>query len=163
MRRITLCLMFMRNFTAQTIALVKDYDSVRDIALLKVDLQNSTPLLKISSTLPRRGEIVIAIGTPRGLSGSVSSGIVSALRQTNNNILVQFTAPISHGSSGGALISLNGEVIGVTSGNWPEENQNLNFAVASTILRQFLSSAINKSARALPRSVPSIIHYVSLH
>ena len=94
-------------------ALVKDFDAERDIALLKAkEIRSSSlarlmikPSLKISNTLPRIGEAVLAIGNPRGLSGTVSDGIVSAIRQGDNNLWVQFTAPVSPGSSGGALVN----------------------------------------------------------
>ena len=129
-------------------ALVKDYDAQRDMALLKVDTSYALPFLRISDTLPKQGEAVIAIGSPIGLSGTVSSGIVSSIREADDNLWVQFTAPISHGSSGGALINLQGEVVGMPT--WGiNDAQNLNFAV----LTQFLRSAINKPPRGLAQPV----------
>ncbi|MBQ7215488.1 MAG: serine protease [Synergistaceae bacterium] len=145
-------------------ALVKDYDSVRDMALLKVSLQKSVPFLKISNTLPRQGEAVIAIGNPRGYEGSVSNGIVAGIRDFDNNKWVQFTAPVSPGSSGGALVNLQGEIIGMPSLIRVDAgSQNLNFAVAPTVLNQFLSSAVNKPARSFsqlkkPKPVPRQQH-----
>ncbi|MBQ9390432.1 MAG: serine protease [Synergistaceae bacterium] len=131
-------------------ALVKDFDSVKDIALLKVNTSYTVPFLKISNVLPKQGEAVIAIGNPEGLKGTVSNGIVSALRQDDRNLWVQFTAPISPGSSGGALINLQGEVVGMPAKILVTEvAQNLNFAVAPTALAQFLNSAINKPAITL--------------
>ena len=137
-----------KNFNA----LVKDYDLVRDMALLKVSLQISVPFLNISNTLPRQGEAVIAIGNPRGYEGSVSNGIVAGIRDFDNNTWVQFTAPISQGSSGGALVNLNGEIIGMPT-KLRTDGQNLNFAVAPTVLSRFLSTAINKPARAFSQPV----------
>ena len=130
-------------------ALVKDYDSVRDMALLKINLQTSVQYLNISNTLPRQGEAVIAIGNPSSkehiYDNTVSNGIVSAIRRVDNNLWVQFTASVSPGSSGGAVINLQGEVIGMTTwGESDSRSQNLNFAVPSTVLIRFLSSAINK-------------------
>ena len=136
-------------------ALVKDYDSVRDMALLKVNLQNFAPFLKISKTLPRQGEAVIAIGNPRNYEGSVSNGIVAGIRDFENNTWVQFTAPISPGSSGGALVNLHGEIIGMPT-KFRTDGQNLNFAVAPTVLNQFLSSALNKTARSFSKSVKPV-------
>ena len=130
-------------------ALVKDYDAKRDMALLKIALPDRITYLKISNELPRQGEAVIAIGNPRGLSGSVSNGIVSAFREIDNNMYVQFTAPVSHGSSGGALINLRGEVIGMPA-MIRTDGQNLNFAIHPAVLSTFLTSAINKPARVLP-------------
>ncbi|MBQ6772462.1 MAG: serine protease [Synergistaceae bacterium] len=129
-------------------ALVKDFDAVNDIALLKVNNLH-TNYLRITGTPPKLGEEVIAIGNPQGLFvDSVSNGIVSGFRTLDNISLLQFTAPISQGSSGGAVINLNGEVVGMTKGYW-REGQNLNFAVPSDVLTKFLNSAINKPARAL--------------
>ena len=132
-------------------AMVKDYDSVRDMALLKVNLSYSSPFLKISTTLPKQGEAVIAVGNPRGYTGTVWNGIVSSIREFDDNLWVQFTAPISPGSSGGALVNLQGEVIGMPT-KLRTDGQNLNFAVAPTVLSQFFSSAINKPARSLVRA-----------
>ena len=134
-------------------ALVKDFDSVRDIALIKINPSRAVPYLTISDTLPQQGEAVLAAGNPRGLTGSVSNGIVSAVRPINNILWVQFTAPVSPGSSGGALVNLKGEVVGMPSMLLADvASQNLNFAVPSTVLKQFMRSAISKSARALPKT-----------
>ena len=124
-------------------ASVKDYDSERDIALLVISTGNSTPFLRISTEMPRQGEAVIAIGNPRGLSGTVSNGIISAFREMNNNTWVQFTAPVSPGSSGGALVNLNGEVVGMPT-MLLENGQNLNFAIPPDVLTRFFMNARNK-------------------
>ena len=92
---------------------------------------------------------MIAIGNPKGLSGTVSNGIVSAFRE--NNTWVQFTAPISPGSSGGALVNLRGEVVGMPT-KLRTDGQNLNFAIAPGILSRFFQSARDKKPRDLPRS-----------
>ena len=130
-------------------ASLKDYDAKRDMALLTVKTQYPVKFLKISPTLPRQGEAVIAIGNPKGLSGTVSNGIVSAFRE--NNTWVQFTAPISPGSSGGALINLRGEVVGMPT-KLRTDGQNLNFAIAPGILSRFFQSAREKKPRNLPRA-----------
>ena len=64
-------------------AFVKDIDSNKDMALLVVDDTRQTPFLKISATLPRQGDAIMAIGNPRGFEGTVSNGIVSAFRENN--------------------------------------------------------------------------------
>ncbi|MBQ7262212.1 MAG: trypsin-like peptidase domain-containing protein, partial [Synergistaceae bacterium] len=83
-------------------ALVKGLDQERDMALLVLREPVETPFLKISETMPKQGEAIIALGNPRGLDSTVSNGIVSAFRLDGR--LVQFAAPVSTGSSGGALI-----------------------------------------------------------
>lgn len=132
-------------------ASVKDYDSERDIALLVISTGNSTPFLRISTEMPRQGEAVIAIGNPRGLSGTVSNGIISAFREMNNNMWVQFTAPVSPGSSGGALVNLNGEVVGMPT-MLLENGQNLNFAIPPDVLSGFFMNARNKPVRVTPKT-----------
>ncbi|MBQ6971439.1 MAG: serine protease [Synergistaceae bacterium] len=130
-------------------ASLKDYDAKRDMALLTVRTDYPVKYLTISPNLPRQGEAVIAIGNPKGLSGTVSNGIVSAFRE--NNTWVQFTAPISPGSSGGALVNLRGEVVGMPT-KLRTDGQNLNFAIAPGILSRFFQSARDKKPRDLPRS-----------
>ena len=126
------------------IAQIKGFDSIRDIALLKIDAQ--AQYLELDEFFPRLGETVIAIGNPNGLLETVSDGIVSGVREFNSNIWIQFTAPISQGSSGGALVNLQGKIIGMPT-QFLSHGQNINFAVASTELKKFLNSAINKPAR----------------
>ncbi|MBQ7154790.1 MAG: serine protease [Synergistaceae bacterium] len=130
----------------QTIALVKDYDRTKDVALLKVNTSKASPFLRISAALPRQGEAVMAIGNPRGYEGTVSNGIISAFRE--NNTIIQFTAPISQGSSGGALINLKGEVVGMPT-KLRTDGQNLNFAIAPAVLAQFFDGAKRKPAKSL--------------
>ena len=122
-------------------ALLKDFDRRKDVALLKVAALDSTPFLRISPALPRQGEAVMAFGNPRGYEGTVSNGIVSAFRE--NSTIIQFTAPISQGSSGGALINLKGEVVGMPT-KLRTDGQNLNFAIAPGVLSKFLDGAIGK-------------------
>lgn len=131
-------------------ASVKDYDTRNDMALLKINAPSSTPMLTISPKLPRQGEAVIAIGNPRGFEGTVSNGIVSAFRE--NNTWVQFTAPVSEGSSGGALINLKGEVVGMPT-KVRIDGQNLNFAIAPDVLAGFFAQAKFKAPRALTGSI----------
>ena len=125
-------------------ARVKDFDSENDMALIAIESRSATPFLQISPVLPRQGEAVIAIGNPRGYDGTVSNGIISAFRE--NNKWVQFTAPISPGSSGGALINLQGQVVGMPT-QYRTDGQNLNFAVAPTLLNNFFKTAQNNSRR----------------
>lgn len=129
-------------------ALVKDYDKQKDIALLVVNLPGLTPFLKISSKLPKQGEAIMAVGNPKGLEGTVSNGIISAFRE--NNTWIQFTAPISPGSSGGALINSSGEVVGMPT-MLLTGGQNLNFAISPIILSRFFNSARNKTPREMPK------------
>jgi|GEM_PF-1584459 len=103
-----------------------------DLAILP-RITNPPATLNLARALPEVGEAVVVIGAPEGLSNTVSTGIVSAIRRIEGRTLVQISAPISHGSSGGPVLNMRGEVIGV-SVSVLSEGQNLNFAVPVTEL-----------------------------
>ena len=71
------------------------------------------------------GERVYAIGSPKGLENTFSSGEISQIRE---NSFIQISCPIDHGSSGGVLINRYGEAIGITTGGHDDSGANLNFA-----------------------------------
>jgi len=85
-----------------------------DIDLALVAVQADIPALTASDETPRAGEAVLVVGSPFGLGGSVTTGAVSAVRPLNGLNYIQFSAPISPGSSGGPLVNPLGEVIGIT-------------------------------------------------
>jgi hypothetical protein len=80
------------------------------------------------------GDPVFAIGAPMGMELTISSGIVSAFREERKARLVQITAPISHGSSGGGLFDSQGRLVGITTMGIVA-GQNLNFAVSAQHIR----------------------------
>ena len=88
------------------------------------------PFLAISNSYPVIGDNVFAIGNPKGLESTLSTGIISSLRTDVH--LIQTTAEITNGSSGGPLFNMNGAVIGITSSGMGEAN--LNFAVDIRVL-----------------------------
>lgn len=97
------------------------------------------------------GEPVIAIGNPRGLEGSVSTGIVSGFRISNGVKMIQITAPISPGSSGGPVLNSRGVVIGVATATL-KGGQNLNFAVPATYISDVLNGRTpNETTRSETR------------
>jgi tetratricopeptide (TPR) repeat protein len=103
-----------------------------DIVKLVVNIPDANiTFLNLSANVPSEGEDIVVIGNPLGLESSVSTGIVSAVRDIPAfGKILQITAPISPGSSGSPVINSKGEVIGIatliiTSG------QNLNFAITS--------------------------------
>jgi len=114
-------------------------DIDRDLVILKVPGKN-LPFLPIgNSTDLHVGDHVVAIGSPLGLEGTVSDGIVSAIREEQDKKWIQTTAPVSHGNSGGPLLDLNGNVTGViTWGVNLQLGQNLNFAAASDEVKTLL-------------------------
>ena len=103
-------------------------DENDDLAVLKVDGKN-LPRLMLSQSQVAVGEHVIAIGSPLGLQNTVSDGIVSGTPEIpKGRPLIQTTAPISPGNSGGPLLNGEGEVVGVVEAYVPH-GQNLNLAI----------------------------------
>ena len=88
-----------------------------------------------------RGQKVVAIGSPEGLFNTVSDGIISGFRNINGINMIQFTAPISCGSSGGAVMNMFGEVIGISTSGF-DEGQNINFAVGYDMILNFARGII---------------------
>ena len=101
-------------------------DEDNDIAILRCAGSPNLALLSVGDTTDlKKGEKVVAIGSPLGLINTVSTGVFSGYI---DNFLLQFTASISHGSSGGALFDDSGNVLGITFGSL-EDGQNLNLAI----------------------------------
>jgi S1-C subfamily serine protease len=126
-----------QNGRSETVYGVVNYDTDHDLALIYVNTHGVKPLpLQTSISVPI-GEPVVAVGSPEGLGGSISTGVVSALRTSSNMKIIQTTAAISPGSSGGALIDPQGRVLGVTS-FFVEGGQNLNFAYSAYYIKALL-------------------------
>ena len=106
-----------------------------DFILFRVDCDN-TNFIPIAKDKPRVGEKVYAIGSPRGLENTFSSGEISQWRADN---LMQISVLIDHGSSGGALINEYGEVVGITSGSFADGSQaNLNYAWSIDAVKPYI-------------------------
>ncbi len=107
-------------------------DEEGDLALLSVELpaeraHNSD----LTSVLPDEGEKIFVIGNPLRLEGSVTDGIVSAVREVPNmGRILQITAPISHGNSGSPVFNMHGQVVGVVTIK-VTNGQNINLAIAA--------------------------------
>src|SRR2546423_6429460 len=107
-------------------------DEEADLALLSVNLpeEKSRPL-PVSRSLPEEGEQIFLIGNPLRLEGSVSDGIVSAVREVPDvGRIIQITAPVSHGNSGSPLLNMRGEVIGIVTVK-VTNGQNINLALGA--------------------------------
>jgi len=120
-------------------------DKRKDIALLKIEAPGLRPLALGDSDLLPVGARVYALGAPRGLEGSLSEGLVSAVRrgaevglEFAGMDIIQFTAPISSGSSGGPLLDNYGQVMGLVCG-YKRGGQNLNLAIPSNYLSALLA------------------------
>jgi hypothetical protein len=112
------------------VSAVVGVDPTHDLVLLRAKGATDVPPLALGNDEAlRAGDGVIALGTPQGLDLSVSTGVVGAVREVNPELtLLQITAPISPGSSGGPLFDDSGRVVGVTT-MFSAQGQNLNFAV----------------------------------
>ena len=119
---------------------VVNYDDTYDLLLLRVSAKNLVPLTLGDSAKVKVGERVVAIGHPLGLGNTVSDGLVSGVRNISPKLTVlQVSAPISQGSSGGPLFNEAGEVIGISTLIFTQ-GQNLNFGMPINQLKSLLRS-----------------------
>jgi putative serine protease PepD len=134
-------------------ATVVGSDSSTDIAVIKISAPASVlaPIALADSSALQVGDGVIAIGSPFGLEQTVTTGIVSALHRqitSPNNFAIddaiQTDAAINHGNSGGPLLNMNGQVIGVTSQIESDSggNDGIGFAVPSTTVKRIADALI---------------------
>jgi S1-C subfamily serine protease len=112
-------------------------DEEGDLALLGVDMPpDRARSVELARVLPDEGEQIVVIGNPLKLEGSVTDGIVSAVREVPNvGKIIQITAPISHGNSGSPVFNMNGQVIGVVTVK-VTNGQNINLAIGAARVEQ---------------------------
>ncbi|MDZ7693609.1 MAG: trypsin-like peptidase domain-containing protein [Balneolaceae bacterium] len=114
-------------------------DSKRDLVLLKINTEYNSTLSLGNSNSSQVGETVYAVGNPQGLEGTFSQGIISSIKDLGSEKLIQLTAPISPGSSGGPVLNSNGNVIGISVATF-RGGQNLNFAIPVNYLSTLLKN-----------------------
>lgn len=127
-------------------------DPERDLVVLRISGARASTLTLGSSDAVQVGETVYAVGNPQGLEGTFSQGIISSIRDVGTDKLLQITAPISPGSSGGPVLNSKGEVIGVSVATF-RGGQNLNFAIPSNYLKALLGKA--GPAKPLAQAMPA--------
>lgn len=120
-------------------------DPLTDIALLQVNVEDALPVVEFGSSGELRvGEEVIAMGSPFGLSGTVTSGIVSATSRNINagpfDDFIQTDAAINRGNSGGPLFNAEGDVVGVNTAIYSSNGGSvgIGFAVPSDLVRDIV-------------------------
>lgn len=127
-----------------------DIDEEGDLCLLNVDMPlTRSRASELARSLPDEGETIFVIGNPLKLEGSVSDGIVSAVREVPNvGRIIQITAPTSHGNSGSPVFNLKGQVLGVVTVK-VTNGQNINLAIAAARVAN-LSAGEVRPLSALP-------------
>ena len=160
--RVEIHLMDGKKFTAKGVLAI---DGEGDLAVLQVDVPPALAVpLPIIRSVPQEGESIVVVGNPFGLEGSVSNGIVSAVREISGyGKIIQITAPISPGSSGSPVVNMLGQVIGVATLQ-AAEGQSLNFAVPSERIAQLkigelqTFSALNATTQQTKRAAAQSLY-----
>uniref|UniRef100_A0A7N8XIY2 HtrA serine peptidase 1b n=1 Tax=Mastacembelus armatus TaxID=205130 RepID=A0A7N8XIY2_9TELE len=134
-------------------AKIQDVDEKADIALIKIDAPMKLPVLLLGQSADLRpGEFVVAIGSPFSLQNTVTTGIVSTTQRDGKELglrnsdmdYIQTDAIINFGNSGGPLVNLDGEVIGV---NTLKVTAGISFAIPSDKIRQFLAESHDRQTK----------------
>ncbi len=131
---------FTGDKTEHAIVGVVAFDAHHDLALLKIADDKAKPLPLADAAAVKVGDTVYAAGSPQGMAGTFSNGIISAVREVEGGTILQTTAPISPGSSGGPLVNSSGQVVGVAVA-LIANGQNLNFAIAASHAAELLRVA----------------------
>src|SRR5262245_27083966 len=126
-------------------------DPGTDVALLKIDDNNLPAVIFADSDKARAGDIVLAIGNPFGLRQTVTMGIISAVGRGGMGIVdyenfIQTDAAINMGNSGGALVDINGRLLGINTAIFTRGggNQGIGFAIPANLAREVMRSLRDK-------------------
>ncbi|XP_034548114.1 serine protease HTRA1 [Notolabrus celidotus] len=131
-------------------ASVKDVDQKTDIALIKIETESPLPVLRLGQSSDLRpGEFVVAVGSPFSLQNTVTTGIISTAQRNGLELgfkdsdmdYIQTDAIINYGNSGGPLVNLDGDVIGI---NTLKVAAGISFAIPADRIRQFLAESYNR-------------------
>jgi len=128
-------------------------DEEGDLAVLSVDMpRERVHTIELATALPDEGEPIFVIGNPLKLEGSVSDGIVSAIREVPNvGQVIQITAPISHGNSGSPVFNMRGQVLGVVTIK-VTNGQNINLAIGASRVAQLKTDKLRPIAELSAKS-----------
>lgn len=124
-------------------------DPQNDLCVLAVDGDLGVPAMPLAAAEPVVGDALVVIGSPLGLDHTLTTGLVSAVRDQNSTHMLQMDAVVAPGSSGGPVFAGNGDVVGVATAM---QGQGLNFAVGVSHVRAALTAP--RTERALAAWVP---------
>ena len=136
---------------------IYDYDAKNDLARIQIGGSGFTPMKVNTSGTQMNGATIYAIGNPKGLESTITSGIISSAHRMVNGVeFIQMSAPISSGSSGGALINAKGELIGITTA-YVEDSQNLNLAIPTTKLSKLRNQTYQSVSAAIDGYIKNLV------
>ncbi len=126
-------------------------DERTDLAVLKIEAEEALPVLRLNDDgQPEVGDLVLAIGNPFGVGQTVTSGIVSATARTDVGItdyafFIQTDAAVNPGNSGGALVAMDGELIGVNTAIFSRSggSNGIGFAIPVEMVRRIVDAALS--------------------
>jgi tetratricopeptide (TPR) repeat protein len=147
--------LFVKSGVFKAPCTVQKIDDANDLALLKPAITLSVPALRLQTAAPTSGARAFAIGNPRGLEKTITEGLITGLRTIDGTEVLQMSASISPGSSGGPVVDADGAVIGVAVAGL-KNAQNLNFAVPVSALRALLTNGMVSDLPGLLASVSKI-------
>jgi serine protease Do len=144
-----------------TVEGVVAYDERTDLAIIKTKEElYLNPVALNTGMTSRKGDKVVAIGSPYGLQNTVSDGLISNITYMGGVRYVQTSAPIDHGSSGGGLFNEYGELVGINTFGYGKSGAELNFAVSSlhaAILMYSVEEEKLAEAKFLPSPLPNTL------
>lgn len=129
---------------------VVNLDPEKDIAVIQIEADSPVYFKMGNSNAVITGQRVLTIGSPQGLESTISDGLISSIRANEFGMkMFQVSVPLSNGSSGGPLIDLNGEVIGITTAAM-SSGQNINFAVPMNYVQILLRKPFDEMMYTQP-------------
>ena len=138
--------------TVYDIAGVYDYSADEDWAIIKINGSSFKTLSIGDSSTVVGAATIYAIGSPLGLQNTISQGIISSPKRTEEGVdFIQITAAISPGSSGGALINKYGDVIGITTAQYVN-GQNLNLALPISYIAGYSRNSLDLLSDLFPNT-----------